>query len=418
LADGIVRSRPAEDAAKTGHDELSLQDVVATKFDLNIDQLSLVEVLAHIDEMVIDTYPDLAERFAIRILGNDLKSEGITMNQQIRSLMLKQKTLGELLTAVVRRANPILSARSPSDRRQKLVWTISTAADDAKKIVVLITTRQGAKANGLRLPTVFLADDERDKAKKRQAKPASPPDSENQAAKTVGVSWSQVITAATLEDEVKKILIALQNDVKNPQTFARGGFRMSQRNFAELAVLFGVISEYDKDVRWQAIAEPMARTFHEKARDCRSGTQQTFFKARHGRDTLAALVRGEDVQVADELVGPIDDWSHISDRASLMKRIERSLVKTISKHLIDKPEFVSHEKAIAHEAEILALISTVIRQAGSEDAEDKEYVNHATQLSSAARQVLVSVRKNDLAGARAAVGRIKHQCSHCHEEYR
>jgi hypothetical protein len=146
-----------------------------------------------------------------------------------------------------------------------------------------------------------------------------------------------------LEYEIKQILIALQNDITTSQEFARGGYKRSHRNFAELAVLFGVVNQYDKDVRWKKRAASLARLYHQSAQDCRTSTTETLTKAKIGRDISVDLVRGNDVQIPDSLNGPIDDWGGITDRASLMKRIERTLAKTLSKHLDDKQEFFTNK---------------------------------------------------------------------------
>jgi len=101
-----------------------------------------------------------------------------------------------------------------------------------------------------------------------------------------------------------------------------------------------------------------------------------------------------------------------------MNRIERTLTKTLSKHLDDQQAFDANQQRIKREAELLALLSTVIRQKGSEDAEDEDYANHSKQLSSAAQLMVESVRMKDLTAARTAVGKIKNACTRCHEEYR
>jgi cytochrome c556 len=77
-----------------------------------------------------------------------------------------------------------------------------------------------------------------------------------------------------------------------------------------------------------------------------------------------------------------------------------------------------NKENIAREAEVLALLSTVFRQEGSEDAEDDEYANHARLLTLTAQSMVSSAKKEDLAGAKAAIGKIKNACTRCHETFR
>jgi hypothetical protein len=137
--------------------------VLATRFDVEIASSSFIDVLGRYEQIVSNANPG-AEEFAIRIFSKDLQFEGITQNQQIRNLKFKQETLANILTATVRQANPDQRVRDPSDARQKLVWTVGADPADSEKQSILITTRNGAEAKGLRLPAVFLSPDERDQA--------------------------------------------------------------------------------------------------------------------------------------------------------------------------------------------------------------------------------------------------------------
>jgi len=94
--------------------------------------------------------------FAIKIIGDDLKLDGITRNQSIRDFKQENQTVADILTALVRKANPVTTVKDPSEKDQKLVWLIGPDPDSAGKQVVLITTRNAAGTKKYTLPAHFV----------------------------------------------------------------------------------------------------------------------------------------------------------------------------------------------------------------------------------------------------------------------
>ena len=60
--------------------------------------------------------------------------------------------------------------------------------------------------------------------------------------------WSAIVSAETLEDEVKALQMSVDALVTTPARFSSGGFSDVRREFSELAMLFAVIGEYDGGV--------------------------------------------------------------------------------------------------------------------------------------------------------------------------
>lgn len=92
--------------------------------------------------------------FSIRIIGKDLELDGITRNGQVRDFKQMDKTVAEVLTAMMMKVNPITTVKEPSEADQKLIWVIGPDPDD-NKTRILITTRNGAAKRNLTLPDVF-----------------------------------------------------------------------------------------------------------------------------------------------------------------------------------------------------------------------------------------------------------------------
>ena len=103
----------------------------------------------------VDPAPELPFPFEIKILGADLQLGGITQNQSIRDFEARDKTLAEILTAMVMKANPITTVKAPSEPDQKLIWVVGPDPSDASRNIILITTRDAAAKKNYTLPDVF-----------------------------------------------------------------------------------------------------------------------------------------------------------------------------------------------------------------------------------------------------------------------
>lgn len=94
------------------------------------------------------------KQLTIRMIGGDLEKDGITRNMTIRDFSQKDKTIAEILTALVMRANPVTTVKTPDEPDQKLIWVIGPDPDSGKE-VILITTRAAAAAKKYTLPPEF-----------------------------------------------------------------------------------------------------------------------------------------------------------------------------------------------------------------------------------------------------------------------
>jgi len=136
-------------------DKASIQDVLATKMTFEAED-SLEQVLIGLAAKVNADHPE----FRIKLIGDDLKLEGITRNQRIRGLKLKDKTVADVLTAIVLKGDPNSRGKGPGDPGLKLVWVVAADPSEPKRQIVLVTTRAGAKKRGEKLPPGFEAKDQ------------------------------------------------------------------------------------------------------------------------------------------------------------------------------------------------------------------------------------------------------------------
>ncbi|MCO6458260.1 MAG: hypothetical protein J5I93_23385, partial [Pirellulaceae bacterium] len=132
----------------------SVEEVLKLQMDLMFDQTSLEFSMRDLAADVNETHK-LGDTFDIRIIGDDLKLEGITRNQQIRDFAQKGQTVADILTALVRKANPVTTVQDPSEVDQKLIWVVAPDPEKPDRKIVLITTRSAAATKSYTLPEPF-----------------------------------------------------------------------------------------------------------------------------------------------------------------------------------------------------------------------------------------------------------------------
>jgi hypothetical protein len=108
---------------------------------LSFDQESLEIALQSIAEATADGLPASQPKLAMELDYSSMEKDGITQNQQIRQFMHSGKPLREVLTDLVKRANPTPGIQDTTSAEMKFVWILVDAADKPGGKKVLLTTR-------------------------------------------------------------------------------------------------------------------------------------------------------------------------------------------------------------------------------------------------------------------------------------
>lgn len=229
-------------------------------------------------------------------------------------------------------------------------------------------------------------------------------------------SWSQLISGDTLAAEVKRLAATLRDPLANPAKFKAGGYKVCRGAFSELAILFAVIAEYDGDVRWQDDAPALRDAFARAARNCKTGTDQTFAEGAELRTQLDDLVRGE--RLGGKPAPPPEQWSEIADRPLLMARMELALQEGISPALSNAREFSRKAVDVQQQAEVLAMLAAIIDREAYEYWDDENFQQQSGDLRAASHELTRAAAEANYEAARAAAGRASQSCTACHEGYR
>ena len=133
----------------------NMAELLQQNVDFSVSSNDMINVMGDLQISISDRFKSLPFDFEIRLMGGDLREEGITQNQRISNFEMNDQPLADVLTGLVVAANPDKASESPADERQKLLWVAVPDPDDETKTVILITTRKAALRNSHPLPEVF-----------------------------------------------------------------------------------------------------------------------------------------------------------------------------------------------------------------------------------------------------------------------
>jgi hypothetical protein len=228
--------------------------------------------------------------------------------------------------------------------------------------------------------------------------------------------WPQQITATSIEDLAKAAKLRVDKLVTTPARYAGGVYAQARREFALLAMLFGIIEQYDGDVRWRTSATDARQLFARATENSRTGDSAAFNDAKARKQDLADLLRGTKIDSGmpkSDLV-----WSETVDRDSLMELLEWSLRDQLQPSLASESDFEKQSEAVRRFAELIAAMGVVAADPTMPDGDDDDYIAFANAMTSHAQEIVAAVDSNRWEDARAAMGQVDQSCSACHENYR
>ncbi|WP_254510465.1 cytochrome c [Anatilimnocola floriformis] len=232
-----------------------------------------------------------------------------------------------------------------------------------------------------------------------------------------GSGWAGVISGDTLERIVKEMKKQVDTGVTTPSDFAGKGYKAARRDFSVLAMTFGIIGEYDGEVRWKANA-PVARDeFARTAANSKVGTTGVFNEAKKRKEELQDLIGG-----ANPFEGKNGDakasWKDVCNRTPLMQHLESVFEPRLKPACSDKGAFTANADKLLYDAEIFAAIGAVLAKEGMEDADTSEYTAICNKLKAASLEIVDAVKTKNFDKASKAASDIGKSCTDCHENYR
>jgi hypothetical protein len=232
-----------------------------------------------------------------------------------------------------------------------------------------------------------------------------------------GSGWKAIISAASLEDEIKSLKLKVDGDVSTPSDYAGKGYKVARRDFSMLAMLFGIVGEYDGDVRWKKEAPAARDVIARTAANSKVGTSQVFAEAKLRKQELQDLLSGSNPYTGKTAEAKAA-WGNVCDRAPLMQHIETIYEPKLKPMLADKGQFTANIATIQHDAEIIGAVSEVLSKNGMADADSDEYKAFCASMRKACQEIADACKTKNYEQAAAASSTIGKACRECHENYR
>jgi hypothetical protein len=227
--------------------------------------------------------------------------------------------------------------------------------------------------------------------------------------------WSPLISAASIEDEIKNVRLRYDALITTPGKFNSGGYQTARVELTILATLFGVIAEYSEPVRWKADADAARDLLGRTAANCKAGSNQVYNEAKLRKADLQDLVSG--TGLAGRTGEPTDDWSSVADRSPLMEYAEM-LIEKLEDDGRDQKSIQAGEDDIRRRAELLAMLGKVLTKEGIDGAGDEDYDQLSQDMSQSASDVVFALSRSDYEAVRSGISTIRSKCDACHEQYR
>jgi cytochrome c556 len=233
----------------------------------------------------------------------------------------------------------------------------------------------------------------------------------------VGKSWSKLITAEAVEDEIKARQVLLANAVQNATRFKAGDNQQARTELGVLATMLAIVADYDGKIRWQRDAPALRDLVARAGFNCKVASDASYQEASSRAEDLQTLVRGGSLSLAPPPPAAVV-WPQVSDRSELMKRLEQAEQQGIAPAVSGEAAFKKNSDRLLHDAQIVAALSDVITREGYEFADDDAYLELARAMREQAMRLRDATLQGNYEQARQAAGALGQACTNCHEDYR
>lgn len=228
--------------------------------------------------------------------------------------------------------------------------------------------------------------------------------------------WSEIISREAIEDEIKSIQVKLQAQVTTRGRF-NSQFGEIRQHFNMLSMLFGIVHEFNRDIRWKQSAHSAQIAFASAAETAQTPSESAFAISVQRKDELTDLIRGGTVDFGATPSTALD-WPAVIDRRPIMVRLEEAVQSALKPATSNRGEFEKQLDLLYQQTSIVSALAHVLVQDSMDGADDDGYVSFSRALGTSAADMLTAIESRDYELASKSVNAIEQSCNDCHGEWR
>jgi len=143
-------------AADDEPESLSIEAYLDRPIRLSFDQEPIEVALSLVGEEANAQLPAGTPALRFSLDGDAFEKAGITRNQQLRSFRIDQQPVRQALTQIASMGNPVTTVTDLHQAEQSLIWVVKPDPEHAPHMMISLTTRAAAAAEGVALPAEFV----------------------------------------------------------------------------------------------------------------------------------------------------------------------------------------------------------------------------------------------------------------------
>jgi len=249
---------------------------------------------------------------------------------------------------------------------------------------------------------------------------AKPPPGKERTVNSVS-GWAMLISSDTLESEIKSAINAVGPHVESKAKW-NTGHRKVRTIYSTLAMCFGVISQYDGDVKYKNDAQPLRDVLARSAANSKVNDERAMIEAKKWLGELTKLRNGGRAAAeAGEAGKPfgVSEVSEVMKRMQIAYEPEGDSERGLKRWTADAARFKASKSDVVHEAELMAMMARILQDPNSFDqAADENFAKFAKEIEAASVEIVAAAKADNADAARAAEGKITKACAACHGAFR
>ena len=228
-------------------------------------------------------------------------------------------------------------------------------------------------------------------------------------------SWEALITAATIDEEVKSIRNFLNENVHSVGTF-NSSMLMIPPKAAALGAVAGIVMEHSESVPWKDDAKyvrDLAKKMNSSALQRGAKDQKRIEELYDAVDATLSRSKPSGLEEPPES----DSFAEVAEMRLLMMRMEEA-EKRLKTEAGTESAMGEKKDMVAHEASMMAVMAKIVAMPGYGYGDDAKFTGYAKEVLKASQDIKTAAESGDFAGYEAALTRVSTTCSNCHSDFK